>query len=131
MAPLLLLGAVDRIERPAAGASANLIVLGIGGSITSGAPVMAGEFWTFERAVEFMETYGFRTHDQAVSEVTRYLGWPGQAISYKVGEQAILDLRTEHSGRPDFDLKTFHADLLAIGSVGLDVLRAHMASHSG
>ncbi len=63
--------------------------------------------------------------------MTRYLGWPGQAISYKVGEQAILDLRAEHSGHSDFDLKTFHADLLALGSIGLDVLRSHLGSSPG
>ena len=90
-----------------------------------------GETWTYDLAYELLRTRALLSHEEADSEVTRYLGWPGQAISYKVGEQAILDLRTEHSGRPDFDLKTFHADLLAIGSVGLDVLRAHMASHSG
>lgn len=90
-----------------------------------------GEPWTFDLAYELLRNRALLSHEEAESEVTRYLGWPGQAISYKVGEQAILDLRTEQGSQPDFDLKTFHADLLAIGSVGLDVLRSHMGSHSG
>ncbi len=87
-----------------------------------------GEEWTFDLAYQLLRTRALLRHDEAESEVIRYFGWPGQAISYKVGEQAILDLRAEHRGRPDFDLKTFHADLLAVGSVGLDVLRSQMGS---
>lgn len=90
-----------------------------------------GESWTYELAYELLRTRALLSHEEAESEVIRYFGWPGQAISYKVGEQAILDLRAEHSERPDFDLKTFHADLLAIGSVGLDVVRSHMGSNAG
>ncbi len=86
-----------------------------------------GQNWTFEIARELLMTRALEGQASAESEVTRYLGWPGQAISYKVGEQAILDLRDEHRSRPDFDLKKFHADLLAIGSVGLDLLRQQMA----
>ncbi len=85
-----------------------------------------GETWTFDLAHELLRTRALLDDGDARSEVIRYFGWPGQAISYKVGEQAILDLRDEHSKRPDFDLKQFHADLLAVGSVGLDVLRDHM-----
>ena len=86
-----------------------------------------GRNWTFEIARELLMTRALEGQASAESEVTRYLGWPGQAISYKVGEQAILDLRDEHRLRPDFDLKKFHADLLAVGSVGLDLLRRQMA----
>ena len=61
----------------------------------------------------------------AASEVTRYYGWPGQAISYKVGEQMILDTRDELMAArgDDFDLKAFHADLLGVGPVGIDLVR--------
>ena len=64
----------------------------------------------------------------ATSEVTRYLGWPGQAISYKVGEQAILDIRDEvrRQRGADFDEKAFHARLLEVGPVGLDLLRSEL-----
>ncbi|MDH3518513.1 MAG: DUF885 domain-containing protein [Acidimicrobiia bacterium] len=99
------------------------IGLHLGLQIPAGAPAMAGEFWTFERAVEFMETYGFRTHDQAVSEVTRYLGWPGQAISYKLGEREILAIRAEAMKQPDYQPKTFHERVLGHGAMRLDTLR--------
>ena len=60
--------------------------------------------------------------------MNRYLGWPGQAISYKVSQQAIRDLRAAERERlgPGFDLKAFHARLLEVGSVGLDTLRSWM-----
>ena len=57
-------------------------------------------------------------------ELDRYLGWPGQAISYKIGERVWLGIRAAvaHREGPAFDLKTFHRKALALGSVGLDVL---------
>ncbi len=85
-----------------------------------------GRSWSYELAHELLRTRALLDREMAAFEVVRYFGWPGQAISYKVGEQAILDLRDQHSQRPGFDLKRFHADLLAVGSVGLDVLRAHV-----
>lgn len=90
-----------------------------------------GESWTFELAVELLMTRGLQSEAAATSEVTRYLGWPGQAISYKIGEQTILDLREEASAHPDFDLKQWHTDLLSIGSVGLDLVRSHMSARWG
>jgi len=84
-----------------------------------------GERWTFELAVEALEHFAFQDHALAESEVTRYLGWPGQAISYKVGERVILGLREEARARDGdrFDLKAFHERVLGSGPVGLDHLR--------
>jgi uncharacterized protein (DUF885 family) len=82
-----------------------------------------GENWTFDLATEMLRDVAFQPDDMATSEVVRYLGWPGQAISYKLGEKAILDLRAERSKADDFDLKVFHADLLSVGSIRLDLLR--------
>ncbi len=84
-----------------------------------------GERWTFDLGVEALEHFAFQPHAVAVSEVTRYLGWPGQAISYKVGERAILGLREELRARDGdrFDLKAFHQRVLGSGPVGLDHLR--------
>ena len=72
----------------------------------------------------------FLSREVAESEVTRYLGWPGQAIAYKVGEQAIRDLREEERARrgSGYDQKAFHARMLEVGSVGLDLLREHIRS---
>lgn len=94
--------------------------------IPDGQPFHPGEAWTFSSAVEMLEHYAAEDHDNAVSEVIRYLGWPAQAVSYKVGQQAIRDLRDEARLATGFDQKAFHARLLEIGSTGLDVLRDHM-----
>lgn len=82
-----------------------------------------GEEWSFELVTEMLRTVAYVPADLADSEATRYAGWPGQAISYKVGERAILDLRKEMSRSEDFDLKEFHAKLLSVGSIGLDLMR--------
>jgi len=81
--------------------------------------------------VEMLVDYAAQSLDVARSEMTRYLGWPGQAISYKVGQQAIRDMRAEAQQRQGavFDRKAFHARVLEIGSVGLDVLRRHVARY--
>ena len=65
----------------------------------------------------------------AESEVLRYLGWPGQAISYKVGERVWLACRAEAQSRhgDSFDLKAFHAYALDLGPLGLDLLREKLA----
>ena len=93
-------------------------------------PFHPGEEWGFETAVEMLVDYSLQARDVAESEVIRYLGWPGQAIAYKVGQQAIRDLRAEAVRRHGaaFDRKAFHLRLLEIGAVGLDVLRRHLAA---
>ena len=55
-------------------------------------------------------------------ELDRYLGWPGQAPSYKLGERIWLQARDEARRRKGsaFDLKEFHRAALALGSIGLD-----------
>jgi uncharacterized protein (DUF885 family) len=97
--------------------------------IPTGQPFHPGEEWTFETAVEMLVEYAAQGRPHAASEVTRYLGWPGQAISYKVGEQAILDIRRDAEIRlgDQFDQKDFHARLLSVGPVGLDLLRSELA----
>ncbi len=95
----------------------------LGLDIPQDAPFHPGESWTFETAVELAETYALLAPDYAVSEVTRYLGWPGQAISYKVGQKAILDIRQEARQKDWFTPKEFHARVVGSGPVGLDYLR--------
>jgi uncharacterized protein (DUF885 family) len=59
-------------------------------------------------------------------EVDRYLGWPGQAPSYKVGQRIWEQVRDEVARREgaDFDVKAFHRRALELGGLGLDTLRA-------
>lgn len=91
-------------------------------------PFHPGEPWTFETGIEMLVDVAAQDPAMAEAEMRRYLGWPGQAISYKIGQQAIRDLREEAQQRlgDGFDPKVFHARMLEAGSVGLDTLREHM-----
>jgi uncharacterized protein (DUF885 family) len=84
-----------------------------------------GEVWTPELVWDFMRAHCRLPDENLRFEVNRYLGWPGQAPSYKVGERIWLRAREDAKLRKgaDFDLKAFHRDALNLGSVGLDPLR--------
>ncbi|MGO4432299.1 DUF885 domain-containing protein [Paenarthrobacter sp. RAF9] len=79
--------------------------------------------WTPEKGFDFLKANLDISEGQLQFEFTRYLGWPGQAPSYKVGQRLWQQIRAELEGREGFDLKSFHSKALNIGSVGLDVLR--------
>jgi uncharacterized protein (DUF885 family) len=83
-----------------------------------------GERWTPELGWEFMRAHCRVPDENLRFELNRYLGWPGQAPSYKVGERLWLQARADAKARKgaDFNLKTFHADALNLGSLGLDPL---------
>jgi len=88
-----------------------------------------GEEWTPDLGLEFMREH-VRLEDAVIRfELDRYLGWPGQAPSYKVGERIWLQARDEVRQRQgaDFDLKRFHRAALDLGSLGLDPLREALA----
>ena len=84
-----------------------------------------GERWTPELGLEFMRQHSRMDDPTIVFEVKRYLGWPGQAPSYKVGERIWLQARDDARGRlgDAFDLKAFHRAALDLGSIGLDPLK--------
>ena len=88
-----------------------------------------GERWTPELGWEFLRAHTRMQEDVLRFEWKRYLGWPGQAPSYKVGERIWLQARDEARQRKgsDFDLKSFHRDALDLGSLGLDPLRKALA----
>jgi uncharacterized protein (DUF885 family) len=88
-----------------------------------------GERWTPALGLEFLRANCFSDEATLRFELDRYLGWPGQAPSYKVGERIWLEARDEARARrgPDFDLRRFHADALNLGSVGLDPFRRALA----
>lgn len=97
--------------------------------VPGSAPIGGGEPWSYQVATEYMRRFGFRTEAQSHAEVLRYLGWPGQAISYKIGEREILSIRSETERRlgAGFDLKHFHSEMIDNGAMGLAMLRSEMS----
>ncbi len=84
----------------------------------------AGRSWDYDLAVDFSASRALQTEEFMKSEILRYLGWPAQAISYKVGERIWMDTREKVKQRmgADFDLKQFHTAALALGPLGLELL---------
>jgi uncharacterized protein (DUF885 family) len=94
-------------------------------------PLPDGSRWTFETACDVLRTRGRAEAHQVHPEVVRYFGWPGQAISYKLGERAWLAARDEARTRQDFDLKGWHSAALALGPVGLSALADELRTVGG
>jgi uncharacterized protein (DUF885 family) len=82
--------------------------------------------WTREQAIKFMLDNSTMAESDVVSEVERYIAWPGQALGYKVGDLRIQGLRhkAEQALGPKFDLRDFHREVLSDGAVPMDVLEA-------
>jgi uncharacterized protein (DUF885 family) len=86
--------------------------------------------WSRERAIDFFfENVGL-SERETVNEVDRYIVWPAQALSYKVGQREIEDLRREQQRRlgEAFDLRAFHDELLRHAAVPLSTLRLIFAA---
>ena len=107
------------------------VVVDIGVHCRLAAPQeVGGGTWDADKAWAFLRRHTRAPDPTLRFELERYLGWPGQAISYKVGERAWLDLRDQVRAREGdaFDLRAFHRRALDLGSVGLDVLRSALLS---
>jgi uncharacterized protein (DUF885 family) len=85
--------------------------------------------WTAESAWDFMRKHIRQDEKILHFELNRYLGWPGQAPSYKIGERIWLQAREDVRQRKGdaFDLKEFHRAALDLGSLGLDPLQKALA----
>lgn len=85
---------------------------------------MHAKGWTREEAIRYMVTTTGMNESEVITEVERYMGQPGQACSYKVGQLKILELRerAKASLGPKFNLKDFHAVVLENGGVPLTLL---------
>ncbi|WP_084700420.1 DUF885 domain-containing protein [Streptacidiphilus anmyonensis] len=99
-------------------------------AIPAHSPFHPGERWTPELATDFMTDYVGMPPAARDSEIVRYLGRPGQAIGYKLGERAWLAGRAAARARQGsaFDLKTWHMTAIRQGSLGLDDLTDHLAA---
>ena len=100
--------------------------------IPADSPFRPGERWTPDLAREFFGAYNGTPAEMRESEIVRYLGWPGQAIGYKLGERAWLRgreaARAAHEARgEEFDLKAWHMSALSQGASGLDDLTAQLS----
>jgi len=81
--------------------------------------------WTRQQALDYLAGNTALSLHEVTTEVDRYISWPAQALSYKLGEYTIWELRRDAEARlgADFDLRDFHDFVLGLGSVPLDVLR--------
>jgi uncharacterized protein (DUF885 family) len=101
--------------------------------IPAGAGFHDGERWTARLGREFLATLTLIAPDRADGEIERYLGWPGQAPSYKLGERMWLQAAeaARASGGAGFKPAAFHSAALAAGPMGLDLLRDRFAAAPG
>jgi uncharacterized protein (DUF885 family) len=85
---------------------------------------MHAKKWTREQAIEFSLAHEAEPEREIIAEVERYMSWPGQALSYKVGQLKIRELRqrAEEALGEQFDLRDFHSQVLRTGNVPLAVL---------
>jgi len=100
------------------------VVLDIGVHLEKPLPDGSG-VWTGEYAFGFLGRNVNMSPEFVRFEVNRYLGWPGQAPSYKIGQRIWEQLRDEYARREGaaFDIRAFHKKALDIGGVGLDTLK--------
>ncbi len=84
--------------------------------------------WTREQAQAYLADNTALSQREVTTEVDRYIGWPGQALSYYLGELEFLKARkkAEAALGPKFDVRNFHDTVLSLGSVPLPVLTARI-----
>ena len=92
-----------------------------------------GNVWNAESSRKLLNEQALLDEAHSRSETDRYLGWPGQAISYKVGERVWMAAREDAKTRlgSAFNMKKFHTYALKIGPMGLDPFAAEMALWDG
>jgi len=97
--------------------------------IPAGTGFHEGEVWNPDLGLEFLRVHASMDDQMRQDELIRYLGWPGQAPSYKVGERVWLQARADAEARlgADFDLRRFHSAALNLGGLGLDLLSTELA----
>ncbi|MGH8031636.1 MAG: DUF885 domain-containing protein [Luteimonas sp.] len=89
---------------------------------------MHAKGWSRQRAIDYFTDNAPKTEQDIVNEIDRYIGWPGQALAYKIGQLKISELREKASRTlgPKFDLRAFNDAVLATGSVPLQTLERHI-----
>lgn len=89
--------------------------------------------WSMDRAISYMRDTGGKGEREVRAEVLRYMAWPGQALSYKLGMLDLLEMRAEASDAQgdDFSISDFHDVVLSTGQVTMPVLRDEVRAWSG
>ena len=84
--------------------------------------------WTRQQAIDFFKDNAAKTEHDIVNEIDRYIGNPGQALAYKIGQLKILAIRASAEAQlgDDFDVRAFHDHLLGAGALPLDLLQHRM-----
>jgi len=89
---------------------------------------MHSKGWTREEAIQYSLDHEALSRAGVVAEIERYMAWPGQALSYKIGQLKIIELRNraEEALGDSFDIKEFHNQILETGCVPLELLEKKM-----
>ncbi|MBZ4039015.1 DUF885 domain-containing protein [Novilysobacter selenitireducens] len=89
---------------------------------------MHSKGWSRQQAIDYFMDNSPKTLQDVTNEIDRYIGWPGQALAYKIGQLKISELRAdaERELGDDFDLRAFNDAVLSTGSVPLETLERHM-----
>ena len=84
--------------------------------------------WTREQALDYFRQYTALPEHEINTEIDRYIAWPGQALSYYLGERSILEgrARAEKALGERFNIRAFHDAVLSLGSVPLPVLQTRI-----
>jgi prolyl oligopeptidase len=84
--------------------------------------------WSRQEAIDYFTAHAGKSEADIVNEIDRYIGWPGQALAYKIGQLKILALRerAEEALGDAFDIRAFHDHLLGAGAIPLDALERRM-----
>jgi uncharacterized protein (DUF885 family) len=84
--------------------------------------------WSRQQAIDYMLENTALSEHNVTTEIDRYISWPAQALSYKIGELTIKRLRkqTEEALGDNFDIRAFHHAVLEHGSVPLSVLETNI-----
>jgi uncharacterized protein (DUF885 family) len=82
------------------------------------------QHWTRQQAIDYFKDNAAKTETDIVNEIDRYIGGPGQALAYKVGQLRLLALRAEAENALGnrFDIRAFHDAVLANGAIPLELL---------
>lgn len=84
--------------------------------------------WSRQKAIDYFIANAAKSEADIINEIDRYIGWPGQALAYKIGQMKMLELRGEAETAlgEDFDIRTFHDHMLSAGALPLDILERRM-----